>query len=72
MRREKYEGTIWDWQKTEYIHRYWKIHSQSTWKWYEHQPNTVTENNNVIIFWDIAIEKKANKPEMDIKGRNEK
>ena len=73
--------------KTEYIHRHdrvatyvhWKICQKyklpTTLKWYEHQPLTVTENNDVTILWDMPIstdrEIKANRPDIVVKNRKE-
>ena len=45
-------------------------------KWYEHQPETVTENEKVIILWDMQIHTdktiKANKLDIIIKDKQEK
>ena len=50
--------------RTEYIHRHNKAAAHMQWKickefgievkerWYEHEPNTVTENESVTILWD--------------------
>ena len=44
-------------------------------KWYEHQPETVTENEKVTILWDmqVHIDKtiKANKPDIIIKDKED-
>ena len=74
--------------KTEYIERHnkaaaylhWKIcrkyDIETTTKWYEHQPKTVTDNNDVTILWDMPIhtdrEIKANKPDIVIKDKKER
>ena len=73
--------------KSEYINRHdkagtylhWKIcranNIKTTDKWYEHEPPTVTENNDITILWDMPIhtdrEIKANRPDIVIKNRNE-
>ena len=40
-------------------------------RWYEHKPETVTENEEVTILWDLQIhtdrELSANKPDIVIK-----
>ena len=45
-------------------------------KWYEHQPETVTENEKVTILWDMHVHTdktiKANKPDIIIKDKQEK
>ena len=45
-------------------------------KWYEHQPETVTENEKVTILWDMQVHTdktiKANKPDIIIKDKQEK
>ena len=74
--------------KTEYIHRHnnaaayihWKILNyykiKTVEKWYEHKPQTVTENERVTILWDMQIHTdktiKANKPDIVIKDKKEK
>ncbi len=74
--------------KTEYIHGHNKAAAYLHWKtcrsykirttekWYEHQPKTVTEKNDVTILWDMPIhtdrEIKANKPDIVIKDRKDK
>ncbi|KAF7218105.1 putative LOC107393841-like protein [Nothobranchius furzeri] len=74
--------------RTEYIHRHdraasyihWKIckhfHLPAADKWYEHQPPTVTENNNIAVLWDMPIntdrEIMANRPDIVIKNKEEK
>ena len=73
--------------KTEYIHRHNKVAAYLHWKickrykikapekWYEHQPSTVTESDEVTILWDMPIhtdrELKANKPDIVIKDKKE-
>ena len=74
--------------KTEYIKRHnnaaaymhWKIlkhyNIKANDKWYEHQPETVTENEKVTILWDMQVHTdktiKANKPDIIIKDKQEK
>ena len=75
--------------KTEYINRHnnaaaymhWKILKHynikaNDDKWYEHQPETVTENEKVTILWDMQVHTdktiKANKPDIIIKDKQEK
>ena len=45
-------------------------------KWYEHEPQTVTERDNITILWDMPIqtdrEIKANRPDIVIKDKQEK
>ena len=45
-------------------------------KWYEHQPETVTENEKVTLLWDMQVltDKtiKANNPDIIIKDKQEK
>ena len=61
-----------------YIH--WKIlehyNIKATEKWYEHNPETVTENERVTILWDMQVHTdktiKANKPDIIIKDKKEK
>ena len=54
------------------ILKHYKIKAND--KWYEHQPETVTENEKVTILWDMQVHTdktiKANKP--DIKDKQEK
>ncbi|XP_067035460.1 uncharacterized protein [Acropora muricata] len=54
--------------KTEYLHRHDKAASYLHWnickelninveeKWYEHEPQTVTERDNITILWDMPIQ----------------
>ena len=74
--------------KTEYIHRHNKAAAYLHWKicreykiktadkWYEHQPNTVTENDEITILWDMPIqtdrEIKANRPDIIVKKKTNK
>ena len=74
--------------KTEYIKRHnnaaaymhWEIlkhyNIKANDKWYEHQPETVTENEKVTILWDMQVHTdktiKANKPDIIIKDKQEK
>lgn len=74
--------------KTEYLHRHDKAASYLHWnickelninveeKWYEHEPQTVTERDNITILWDMPIqtdrEIKANRPDIVIKDKQEK
>ena len=45
-------------------------------KWYKHEPQTVTEKDNITILWDMLIqtyrEIKANRPDIVIKNKQEK
>jgi len=53
--------------KTDYIHRHDRVGTYIHWllcrhyniptteKWYEHKPNTVTENDNITILWDMPV-----------------
>ena len=66
--------------KTEYLHKHDKAASYLHWniykelninveeKWYEHEPQTVTERDNITILWDMPIqtdrEIKANRPDI--------
>ena len=74
--------------KTEYIHRHnkaaaymhWKVchnyNIQTSEKWYDHEPETVTENEDVKILWDMPIhtDRKitANRPDIVIKHHKTK
>ncbi|XP_068753285.1 uncharacterized protein [Montipora capricornis] len=74
--------------KTEYLHRHDKAAPYLHWnlckelninvkeKWYEHEPQTVTERDNITILWDMPIqtdrEIKANRPDIVIKDKQEK
>ena len=74
--------------KTEYLYRHDKAASYLHWnickelninveeKWYEHEPQTVTERDNITILWDMPIqtdrEIKANRPDIVIKDKQEK
>ncbi|XP_068720702.1 uncharacterized protein [Montipora capricornis] len=74
--------------KTESLHRHDKATSYLHWKickdlninveekWYEHEPQTVTERDNITILWDMPIqtdrEIKANRPDIVIKDKKEK
>ncbi len=74
--------------KTEYIHRHNKVAAYIHWKllgvyninksekWYNHEPQTVTESDDVTILWDMPIhtdrEIKANRPDIVIKDKKEK
>ena len=54
--------------KTEYLHRHDKAASYLHWnickelninveeKWYEHEPQTVIERDNITILWDMPIQ----------------
>ena len=69
--------------QTQYIHRHdkgaayihWKVcqsyNIKTTEKWYEHTPETVTENEDVTILWNMQIhtdhEIAASKPDIVIK-----
>ena len=45
-------------------------------KWYEHEPQTVTERDNMTTLWDLSIhtdrEIRANRPDIVIKDKQEK
>ena len=45
-------------------------------KWYGHEPQTVTEKDNITVLWDTPIqtdgEIKANRPDIVIKNKKEK
>ena len=74
--------------KTEYLQRHDKAASYLHWnmckelninieeKWYEHEPQTVTERDNITILRDMPIqtdyEIKANRPDIVIKDKQEK
>ena len=74
--------------KTEYIHRHNKAAAHMQWKicnefgievkkrWYDHEPKTVTENDSVIILWDMPIHTdrtiEANRPDIVLKNRKDK
>ena len=74
--------------KTEYIHRHNRAAAHMHWKickefgigvserWYEHEPKTVTENDNVTILWDMPIHTDrtiaANRPDIVLKNKKEK
>ncbi|XP_067053528.1 uncharacterized protein [Acropora muricata] len=74
--------------KTECLHRHDKAASNLHWnickeqninveeKWYEHEPQTVTERDNISVLWDMSIqtdrEIKANSPDIAIKDKQEK
>ena len=62
----------------QYLH--WKIckhygaeHAEN---WYEHQPEAVTETDNVTILWDYSLQTdrkiKANKPDITVKNERER
>ena len=74
--------------KSEYLHRHDKTASYLLWnickelnikvekRWYEHEPQTVTERDNITISWDMPIqtdrEIEANRPDIVIKDKQEK
>ena len=74
--------------KTEYLHRRNKAATYLHWnlcnemnidtneKWCKHEPQTVTEKDNITILWDMPIqtdrEMKANRPDIVIKNKQEK
>ena len=74
--------------KTEYLHRHNKAATNLHWnicnemnidtneKWCKHEPQTVTEKDNITILWDMPIqtdrEMKANRPDIVIKNKQEK
>ena len=45
-------------------------------KWYDHQPQPVTEKENITVLWDFSISTdktiKANRPDIVIKNNNTK
>ena len=59
---------------------HWKIlnhcNINTTTKWYKHQSETVTENENVTILWDMQVHtdrtSSTNKPEIIIIDKQEK
>ncbi len=73
--------------KTEYLHRH-KVAAYVHWnicknynievveKWYEHNPETVIDNGNTTVIWDMPVhtdrEIKANRPDIVIKYKDEK
>ena len=74
--------------KSEYIHRHNKAAAHIHWKickefgielkdrWYEHEPTTVTEKNNITILWDMPIHTDrtiaANRPDIVLKNKKDK
>ena len=62
----------------QYLH--WKIcrhyGAQHAENWYEHQPEAVTETDNVTILWDYSMQTdrniKAHKPDITVKDKREK
>ena len=74
--------------KTEYLHRHNKAATYLHWnicnemnidtneKWCKHEPQTVTEKDNITILWDMPIqtdhEMKSNRPDIVIKNKLEK
>ncbi|KAJ8024707.1 hypothetical protein HOLleu_34687 [Holothuria leucospilota] len=74
---------------TEYTHRHNKVATYIHWlicrhygietstdKWYDHQPLTVSENQDATILWDMPVhtdrEIKANRPDIVVKDFKEK
>ena len=73
--------------KTEYIHRHNKVATHLHWnicreynvdtvdKWYEHEPKTVVERDNITILYDMPIHTDraitANRPDIVIKNKQE-
>ena len=74
---------------TEYTKRHNKVAAYIHWqicrhhnitteahKWYEHEPPTVVENQDVTVLWDMAIhtdrEIKANRPDIVVKNSQER
>ena len=59
---------------------YWKICKEFGIEvkegWYEHEPKTVTENDNVTILWDMPIHTDrataANRPDIVLKNKKNK
>jgi len=74
--------------KTEYLHRHNKVAAYIHWnicksqniqvteKWYDHNPETVVDNGNTTIIWDMPVhtdrEIKANRPDIIIKWKDSK
>ena len=74
--------------KAEYLHRHNKAVTYLHWnicnemnidtneKWCKHEPQTVTEKDNITILWDMPIqtdhEMKSNRPDIVIKNKLEK
>ena len=74
--------------KTEYAHRHNKVTAYVYWnicrnldinvpdKWYEHQPEPVTEHQKPMILWDLPVhtdrEIKANRPDIILKCKDQK
>ena len=74
--------------KSEYIHHHNKAAAHIHWKickefgievkdrWYEHEPTTVTEKNNITILWDMPIHTDrtiaANRPDIVLKNKKDK
>ena len=74
--------------KTEYLHRHNKAATYLQWnickemnidrseKWCKHEPQTVTDKDNITILWDMPVqtdhELKANRPDMVIKKNKKK
>jgi len=74
--------------KTDYLHRHNKAATYLHWnickefnidtksKWYEHEPQTVSEKDHITILWGLSIqtdrEIKAKRPDIVIKNKKEK
>ena len=74
--------------KTEYLHRHNKVATYIHWllckhydievpeRWYQHNPKTVTENEEATILWDMSVhtdrELSANRPDIIIKNHQTK
>ena len=74
--------------KSEYIHRHNKAVAHIHWKickefgievkdrWYEHEPTTLTEKNNITILWNMPIHTDrtiaANRPDIVLKNKKDK
>jgi len=74
--------------KIEYLHRHNKAATYLHWnickqfninkksKWYEHEPQTVSEKDDITILWDMSIqtdrEIKANRPDIVINNKKGK
>jgi len=74
--------------KNEYLHRHNKAATHVHWNickefniktksiWYEHEPQTVSEKDDITILWDMSIQTdrklKAKRPDIIIKNKKEK
>lgn len=74
--------------KTDYMERHNRIAKYLHWlicrshglkvpnKWYEHQPDTVTEKDNITILWDMPVitdrQIAANRPDIIVKNKSDR